>query len=732
MRRKKVKRKYFFAALLSFIICFIPLNKEVLAVSNNNPALHSYDINLFSENQNFNMPRNSASYYFNIPKDALLNNDCYVNIHYAVSKTLIDNLSNMSLSVNGVYIDTEWIKDIQKISSNYWKVAIPVDKLKLGGINEIKVESNHRSIIGDCADIDNAANWVTIYDDSKIHISDKSIYSPVLSDFYPSYFDDFGSNQYLASNFIIPDTKNNNVISDLLKINSSIGSLYPDRNLINYNIIEGTSNQKSLANSIVISPADKLKINSKLKKDQGYLSISNKSAENPNYTTVISGENQQGIDKAADFVSNNELLQQIKESSLLVDSKVKGKYNKFIQNKKGLYKFSDWGYSDINLAGAFHQKAEFSFVQPSGIQGGKGSYINLKFKHSKILLSDRSLLNIYIDGKLINSSKLSNSNAEDGSLKVTIPDSALKKSVIKVKVEAYNYIGKIDCSKDYYDSAWTNIDSDSEICLIPGTAGIQPSLDNFPYFNTYSDNEQPKLLVAFSKNIGYGDLNAASIISSRAGQNSREVFDFDVVNGEFKLSRQQKDENMIFIGSSDSINIPDKIKESMSIVPLGNKKFKIKEGLQVVPETLKNKTIIQAVRSPWNFYKTVYVVTYDNGSDLKVLKSLLGNRDKLSDMKNQISIIDNKAGVYNISVNETSNNKVPTTINSFVQRIEARTGFPWWAVFIALILIIICIVAVVKLRKKTNQFENAGNRMKESQGFKVKNNKDKTTDDKNK
>jgi Bacterial cellulose synthase subunit. len=206
-KEKKMKRKYFFAVLLSLIICFIPLNKKVLAVSINNPALHSYDINLFSENQNFNMPRNSAACYFNIPKDALLNNDCYVNIHYAVSKTLIDNLSSMSLSVNGVYIDTEWIKDIEEISPNYWKVAITVDKLKAGGINEIKVESNHRSIIGDCADIDNAANWVTIYDDSKIHISDKSVYSPALSDFYPSYFDDFGSNQYLTSNFIISDTK---------------------------------------------------------------------------------------------------------------------------------------------------------------------------------------------------------------------------------------------------------------------------------------------------------------------------------------------------------------------------------------------------------------------------------------------------------------------------------------------------------------------------------------------
>ncbi|WP_273345185.1 cellulose biosynthesis cyclic di-GMP-binding regulatory protein BcsB [Clostridium luticellarii] len=652
-----------------------------------------------------------------------------------MSGTLINDLSNMSVIVNGIPISTEWIDTIRKTSPDYWQVNVPVNRLKVNSINEIRIESSHRSITGDCADIDNPANWLTIYDDSKVHISDKSMYSPSLSDFYSSYFEDFDANKSLKSNFTLPDIKNVNLISALLKLSCSVGNLYSDRNLINYNVVEGDVNQKPTGNSIVIAPAGEFKSSvdaKKLDKDQGFLSISDKSSQNPYYTTIISGKNKNGIAKSASFISNSELLKQIKDTSIVVDSDTKGKYSKFVENKKGLYVFSNWGYSDTNLSGSFHQKASFSFVQPNGLQSEKGSYINLKFRHSRILVPDRSLLTVYIDGKLVDSSKLSNSNAEDGSLKVVIPESALKKSMIKVDVEVYNYIGKIDCSKDYYDSAWTYIDSDSQIRLIPGKLGIQPSLDNFPYFNTYNESKQPEILLSFSNTIDVAQLDTASIMASRMGQKSKKVFDFDVLKGGNELVNGQQNKNMIFIGSFNNINLPDKIKDSIPILPLGNGKFKIKEGLQATPETLKNKTLVQVVRSPWNFNKRVYVVTYDNDSNLKAFNIFLSNSDNLQKMRDQISIIDNALGINNMAAVDLQDNKVPVTLGSILSTIEDKSGLPWWALLTILILAMLCIITVVRLRKKSNQFEEVGNRMKKSQGFKAKEIVDRKSNDEGK
>ncbi len=734
-----MKRKSFLIFLASIIILSMSFNKIALAEPTTEPAqpaaepaaamseaaAHSYDIQLFSGNQTFNLPKSATSYYFSIPKDAILNDDCYLNLHYAVSNTLISDLSHMSISVNGVPVKTEWIKNIKETSPNHWKVNIPVDKFKVGELNEIKIESDHRSIIGDCADMDNPGNWVVIYSDSVLHISDKSVYAPFLSNFYSSYFNDFERKQSLRTNFMLYKMHSNDLITNLLKLSSSIGSLFSDRNLIDYNVIEGDLNQTITNNSIFIAPMVELEENQnlilptdKLSKNQGFLSISNNSAESPFYKTVISGESQEGISKATDFISNNELLNQVKDQAIILDSQAKDNFKKII-GENGVYKFSDWGYSDIDLSGAFHHSASLSFIQPDGLQAGKGSYINLRFNHSKILLSDRSLITVYIDGVAINNSKLTQSNAEDGTLKVVIPDSSLKQQIIDVEIKVYNYIGKIDCSKDYDDSAWTIISSDSEVCLYSGRTSIQPALDNFPLFNIYRENNQPDVVMSFSENIKQDDLDIAAIMATRLGQNFKQVFNFDVLSGVCELTEEQKGKDMIFIGSNDEIELPDEVKEALPIVPLGNGQFKIIEGVQLVQEVLQNKTVVQVIRSPWSVFKRIYVITYDNSSNLNTLKLVLSDKEQLRKMANQISIIDNTKDITNMVVIDSVDYKVPITVDSVKQMVEERTGFPWWVILIAFVLALICIILILRLRKKTNQFQDAGDKMKKSQGFGV-------------
>lgn len=722
---RHILRKSFLKYIVSilFVILFLLIdNNNVFAGILNNGMKNSYDIQIFANDQKFDMPKNVSSYFFNISKGAELNEDCYIDLHYKVSDTLINNLSNIIISINGTPIDTKWVNYIKESSPDWWRISIPRDKLKIGAINEIAIQSNQRSIEGDCADIDNPSNWITLYNDSKIHLSIKSLSAPLLKDFYSLYFENFMDKKTLDSEFILSEIKDKNSIEILLKVSSSIGNLYSDRSLINYEVKDNGLGENNNKNKVVIGKInDLLNYNSlklvlpkdKLKSNQGFLSISDASKEKPYYKTVISGENK----KAVDFISNNNLLNKIESNSLEIDSQIENKYSGFSQNKEGYYKFSDWGYSDINLAGAFHQKASFSFVQPNGLQSGSGSYINVKFKHSKLLVSDRSLLTVYINGKVIDSEKLSNSNADSGNLKINIPENALKQTIIKVDINCYNYIGKIDCSKDYYDSAWTAITADSEVYLSPGKVGIPPSLENFPFFIKTTESKQHSPVMIFPKEINNKYLEIASTIASRAGQNSKQAFNWSIVKEDENLTKDQKENDMIFIGAFNNIKLPKEIKTELPIVPMGNNKFNIKEGLQVVPETLKNKIVIQVVISPWNFYKRIYVVTYDNKDNLNSLKDILSNTDYLGQMGKQISIIDNSKDIYNISFNIDENNKIPITTQSIVELIENKTGLPLWIILIILILLIIGIISVIRLRKIKNQFKDAVNKIRREEGF---------------
>jgi len=722
--------KYIVLGLLVILLLLIDHN-SIFADTLNNGMKNSYDIQIFTDNQKFDMPKNVSSYFFNVPKGTELNEDCYIDLHYKVSDTLINNLSNIIISINGTPIETKWVNYIKEISPDWWRISISRDKLKIGAINEIAIESNQRSIEGDCADIDNPSNWITLYNDSKIHLSIKSLSAPLLKNFYSLYFENFMDKKTLDSEFILPKIQDKNSIENLLKVSSSIGNLYSDRSLINYEVKDNEAGEKNNKNKVIIGKInDFLNYNNlklvlpkdKLKSNQGFLSISDASKEEPYYKTVISGENDIGIKKAVDFISNNNLLNKIDNNSLEIDSQVENKYSSFSQNKEGYYKFYDWGYSDINLAGAFHQKTSFSLVQPNGLQSGSGSYINIKFKHSKLLVSDRSLLTVYINGKVIDSEKLSNSNADGGNLKVNIPESVLKQPVIKVDINCYNYIGKIDCSKDYYDSAWTAITADSEVYLSPGKVGIPPNLENFPFFIKTTELKQPSPVMIFPKEINNKYLEIASIMATRVGQNSKQAFNWSVVKEDENLTKDQKENDIILIGSFENIKLPEKVKDKLPIVPRENSKFNIKEGLQVVPETLKNKIVIQVIKSPWNFYKQIYVITYDNNDNLNTLKDLLSNTDYLGQMGKQISIIDNSKDIYNVSVNIDENNKVPVTAQSTIDLIQDRTGLPLWAILIILVLLIMGIIVVIRLRKIKNQFKDAVNKIRREEGFETEKN----------
>ncbi len=712
--------------VLSLAITFA-VPSIVLAIGDNKET--AYDIQIFKDDQKFNLPKNTSSYWFNLPKGFNITDNSYVEIHFTFSNTLINNRSNITVLINDYPIDTRWIYDIQNTTSGLWNIKLPVSKLRIDGLNEIKFQSNQRSIEGDCADIDNPSNWVILHKDSKLHVTVDKYPNASMSNFYPIYCDNFLKDDTLSTDFIVPKNTDNNSILSLFKISSSIGKMYISKNNIDYNVLMG-SDEEINRNKVFIGPYSSftngnnlLNIGSnKLSKDEGYLSISQ--GNGLGYNTVVTGEDGVGLNKAVDFISDNNLLKQITANSIRINSNLPKNNNGKDISANGVYKFSDFGYSDINLKGAFHQKVDLSFVQPKGIQNLKGSYIELKFKHSKVLDSDRSVITAYINGMPENSAKLTVANAEDGTLKVNIPESALKLPEIKVSIECYNYLGKVDCSKDYYDSAWTVINSYSKVCLVSGEESIQPSMKIFPYFYTKFGNDIQKVLVGLPNYSDPVNLKTVSMMSTRIGQNTGEVFDWDAIGNNNEPTDKQKKMNMIFLGTYSNAKIPESIKKQLYVVPSQNGKLDIKKDIDLIPETLKDKVVFQVIRSPWDTSKRIYVILYDNSTSLQLLNTALSDRNILTKLDGQISVLDNNKKLHNINVQETKTVKVTRTIWEKAKYIEFKTKLPLWALLTISGAVIAGIVTIIYLRRDKNHFEKVGKKMKGDSGFLDEDNKE--------
>ncbi|MDD4002013.1 MAG: cellulose biosynthesis cyclic di-GMP-binding regulatory protein BcsB, partial [Bacteroidales bacterium] len=300
--------------LIVYLLVYLSSPLVVLGEEPKDKLAKTYNIHLFKEDQKLIMPTNDVSYWFNLSNGIELSDDCSVYLHFSFSQTLISNRSNLSIIINGMPIDTKWVYDLQKNTSGWWKVSVPISKLNKDGFNEIRIQSNQRSIEGDCADIDNPSNWLIIHGDSNLQITIKKEPDAKLSSYYSIYFDNFTNNNILSSDFILPASKDTSSILALLKLSSSIGKLNSNKNLLDYSVSIGTANENSNKNKVFIGPIYEWSKNAllnlptyELGTDQGYISMSDPTSKNSNYNTLISGNNQIGVSKAIDLMANNSL-----------------------------------------------------------------------------------------------------------------------------------------------------------------------------------------------------------------------------------------------------------------------------------------------------------------------------------------------------------------------------------------------------------------------------------------
>lgn len=667
------------------------------------------DIQLFQESVKFDTPRNTASFWFAIPEGTVIGGESYLDLNMTVSNTLLNERSSITLAMNGTTLETKWIHDITDNDQTWWKVNIPLEVVKIGELNEISIITAQRSIEGDCADIDNPSNWVRFNPTSYLRIGIVQFGTPYLGNLYSFFYNSFNDKYGFQNEYVLPQNPDKTVLQGMLKVSSSIGAFNRNKNWISSKVSFREASDPSLKNKLFIGTEDNF-INSSvlllpdaLNSEEGFLSVKNSNA-------LISGKDEIGLEKAINFFSNITYLEQINETQLKVTSIVSE--NSTIDtnsNETGYYNFSDFGYNDVNLAGAFHQKATFSFQQPSGIKSGDDSYINLKYHHSKALLSDNSLITVYLNDVPVGSEKLSNSNAEGGSLKVKIPEETREGELIEVRVEVYNYLGKIDCSKDFSDTAWTVIEKQSEIYLEPTDIGVYPTLTDFPFFSVTADNN---ITIGMPTDYDLDTLNIMSILSTKIGQANGVTSDFIICSEADGLTEEAKMGNMIFFGSFKDFWLPDEVSARLGILPLADG-FAIKDNIAVTDETLAEKLVFQVIRSPWDFNKKIYVVMYDPSIKTYV-DEFLSDTNNLNKLSDQISIVNENGVVTNYLFGDNlsaHDNKVPLTWERVKYIIEKTIGLPIWLLLLALLLIIINIYVLFKVLKKKGRFEKAAKDM---------------------
>ena len=668
-------------------------------------------IPLFTEPRSLTLPHNTASCWFMIPNGSKLGDGSTLSLQMKVTGTLLDDYSNVTLLINNVQISSTPIMKVVR-GGGTWTVPVPTERLKTDGtLNELSIVTAQRSILGDCADIDNPSNWVTLGKDSALNLHVLQTGDPDLGTVFPYFFNRADQANRIDAEFVLPSDAEDGARAAMLTAASAAGAEYSAKDNVSFTVSQGNSageEQNRIYIGLGSHRPQGIPTVPALNAGDGYLAV----AKNGGHSDFcMFGADAAGLAKAAAFLTNAKYLSQLSGSSSVISTDLRNKSEaKFAPKEDGYYSLSDFGYDTANLAGAFHQEVTYALKQPKAMRSGSDSYVEIHFRHSTALVADTSLLTVYVDNVAVSSIQLSDSNAAGGTIKAKIPAGALENGTINIKIDCYNYLGKIDCSKDYYDTAWTVVDKDSVVYFEPGNSGLRPTVQKFPSFDAQTADRAATAILSLPRNASASLMGTAAELACRAGQNSGVACKWEYTDA-LSDAADKASSDILIMGTNDNVSIPDEIAAQLDVVPRGGNHFTVSGSASVTAEALQNKIVVQAVRSPWNFSRTVYVVTCPSSMESQ-LKGFVADRNNLDKLSGSMALIDEKGTVTSVSgAAAGSVDRMPLTADRILGQIVRATGIPRAGLFIILACILIIILLMIKVLTNRRRFANAKKKM---------------------
>jgi hypothetical protein len=142
------------------------------------------------------------------------------------------------------------------------------------------------------------------------------------------------------------------------------------------------------------------------------------------------------------------------------------------------------GYQDKTAYGARAQTLEYAFELPRGWQLDDSPTFVLKFAHAILIDPTESVIDVYLNGKPIGSTLLTQENASKGKLELLLPERLLQTGLNRLDIGVQMSLPDSDsqdkCRALDDERAWTLISSESDLHIPYLVADLPPDLEPFP------------------------------------------------------------------------------------------------------------------------------------------------------------------------------------------------------------------------------------------------------------
>ncbi len=659
---------------IAIVIVFFTLYFSGSASAQDSTDTKIYNLQLFQKDVVLNSPTNQESYWIELREGNKLRDKMFIDLWYSYSETIIPEISTISVIFNDIPLESRYLKKVKSMPVN-WRIEIPPEIVN-EGFNELRIVITQRSIEELCQDVDNTANWLIIHANSVLHLElDEKEYS--LKN-YPYPFLDYLSNDKVNSVFQVPSEPEPYEIEAVLRLATDWGRRESTGNFKDIRVTTGVNDNPELHRVLVgdIKRWNDVKAES-LPGGTGIISLYQATENNP-AALLVSGTDEKGLAMASESLTRSQIVEQFQDNmEFIVNEPVPAKGRK----QTGRYTLEDLGFSDIELSGAFHNRASIMVRRPAGWDIGPKSRIKLYFRHSGMLEPDQSCVTVYINGRPVKSQVLDATNEENGILEANFPPEELDALSWLIEFAFYHDLGKVDCSKRYDEVAWSVVKKDTTIYLVPGKASKNLTMDDFPFLGGVSKNEVINATMWLSENPTENELSLAALIAALTGQNNSAIINWQVEMGYSDYSSLESSDALIALGFTGETERWAALGDFLPVIPLENGKFTKKENIDVLHSSLKEAILCQALQSAGK--KMGYAFMVPSDEQMKTLKYILANSDRAGELGGTLSLVDKQGQIIPVSSAEQSRQQ--SINNPYLKKGEKAT-WAYVAVFLTVIL----------------------------------------------
>lgn len=639
----------------------------------------SYSLPLFPGGEVLRNPNGGVAAFINLFPDTRIAGDAVLELWYSYSPIVIPDISAMTVSLNGTPLDSRILK-AESAPRSSWSVKLPGELFRTGQ-NEIEIAVTHRTIDGLCRDIDNNANWFILRPETQLAFVVESLEYQLSS--FPRPFSDPYSAAKINTVTYLPHDWDEDMLSAAMNLGSLLGQTTPQGAFPKRIQVRVGEPGQVEANEIVIGRTSDLlpeleeELGQPISPDVPVLAL----RELPNGFTrlIVAANESKALAKAVDALSRPQLVRTFIGDLAVLSSPLAdappGMLAALFRDKRQLFSLKDFGYNeDIPVTGAFHQEAFIDVPRPPNYRAGDGSYIELRFRHSRILDPKKSAVTIYINDIPIRACALATENADSGVLRAPIPPSELSRFFWRVRFGFYHDLGIVDCSKRYDEVAWSVIEKETTVNLSPGKLPYIPVWENFAYDLPIAQSGRIELTMLLAEdNPSQSDFTTAFILSYLVGARNNNSLRWRVRTNPGDFDAETAPGTIIALGKNSGGNAWGSLSKYLRVYPL-KEGFHVESGLDIQQNVLNDFSVCQI--SPVNGGKWLYSFMYKYNGRMNDLfaYSLRGNIP----LSGQLSLVDEKGratsllGQVSLAGDESENSNPPS--RSFFERLGGLFG----------------------------------------------------------